>query len=72
MPKKYDTAFGKYYGSLEYGQAAELARQAGVAQKYLWALASGTRQVGIDVASRLMAADDKITMGMLRPDHFQD
>ena len=72
MRRTYDTPFGQFYASLPYGKAAELARKANTSSLYLYMLASGRRRAGMDIASRLMAADERITMGMLRPDHFID
>ena len=72
MPKQYATPFGVFYHGLRYGEAAELARTAGTNSQYLWSLASGNRRPGVDICARLIAADDRITMGMLRPDLFED
>jgi transcriptional regulator with XRE-family HTH domain len=68
----YDTPFGRFYRGLPHGEPAELARKAGISRQYLWALASGNRQAGMAMAARLMAADDRITLGMLRPDFYED
>ena len=72
MNREYNSPFGKFYQSLPYGGASELARKAGMKRQYLYALAKGEKNVGIQVAARLMAADDRITLGMLCPDHFDD
>lgn len=72
MPNEYDTPFGQFYRSLLYGEAVQLARKAGTSGQYLWSIASGRRKPGVQICARLMAADDRITLAMLRPDHFED
>jgi len=68
----YNTPFGRFYQGLPHGERAELARKSGMKRQYLWALGAGNRKAGIDVAARLMAADERITLGMLRPESFDD
>lgn len=72
IESNYDTPFGRFYCSLPHGERAALARQAGMKRQYLWALAAGHRKAGIKVAARLMAADERITLGMLAPESFED
>ena len=72
MPKIYNTAFGQFYGNLKYGEAAQLARDAGISPQYLWAIASGGRLPGRLTCKKLIQADDRITIGMLWPNDFED
>jgi hypothetical protein len=75
MPRRrqdYTTEFGQYYSQLGEGGGADLARACNTRQSYLHALATGSRTCGMDMASRLCAVDENITLGMLRPDLFSD
>lgn len=63
--------FQSFYTSLSKDEKKALADRAETSVAYLYQLAQGYRKPGIDVMTRLKAADNRITDTMLRPDLYR-
>ena len=72
MDRSTPIPFTAWYRTLPYGAAAILAKDAGISRSYLSDIAQGKRACGMHVAVKLIAANPDITLGMLRPDLFED
>jgi hypothetical protein len=64
------SSFSDFYESLDKDQRLALAERADTSVAQLWQLATGRRNAGAALMSRLMSADNRITAAMLRPDLF--
>lgn len=58
--------FKAYFDALDAKNKKELADKASTSVNYLFQISNGHRQAGADLISRLIAADDQITFGMMR------
>ena len=63
--------FNKYWQSLPSSEKASLAEKAETSSNYLSQIANGHRLSGANLISRLVAADDNITIQMMRPDLYK-
>jgi len=62
--------FGEYWDSLTVDGRKKLAQKSHTGWRVLHQYARGYRLIGIEVAVRLLQADRKITLPMLRPDLY--
>jgi len=67
MPK---LTFKEFYSALTKDVLVSLAAKANTSTAYLYQIANGIRKPGMSVASKLKAADHRITDAMLRPDLY--
>jgi hypothetical protein len=63
--------FNDYWQSLPSHEKASLADKAGTSLNYLSQIANGHRLSGANLMSRLVAADENITIQMMRPDLYK-
>lgn len=63
--------FYDYWQSLPSSGKADLAMKANTSLNYLSQIANGHRLSGANLISRLIAADENITMRMMRPDLYK-
>ena len=64
MKKK--PAFKQLFDAMTDEEKETLAKKADTSVEYLYQIANAYRGAGADVISRLMAADKRITFGMMR------
>lgn len=60
--------FQTYYNGLSKDEKTDLAEKAETSVDYLYQVATDRRRAGLSLALRLIAADDRISLEMLRPD----
>lgn len=63
--------FQIYYQGLSKDEKEQLAERAQTSVAYLYQVATDRRRAGLSLALRLIAADDRISLEMLRPDLVQ-
>jgi hypothetical protein len=67
MPRRYARPlFYQYWSNLSPEQKQHLADTSATRLTYLSAIANGHRRPGIDLIQRLMLADKRLTIGVLR------